>query len=145
LSTTGGRALSTIAAISGLYDVIVGALLFFGRTLMATWFGVPLPVPPIHADLNAIFVTSVGIGYWWPYRDPVRHRGYLWVMGPGLKGAGAAAFILDYLLRDAPASFLLFAACDGTLAVATLAGLLATRASRPTAGVGSNTSELPAR
>lgn len=127
MSTPGARALSLIAAISGLYDILVGALLFWGRPQLAAWFDVTLPVPPIHADLNALFVTCVGIGYWFPYRDPDRYRGYLWVMGPVLKGAGAATFILDYLYRGSPASYLLFAASDGTLAAATLIALIATR------------------
>ena len=34
-------------------------------------------------------------------------------MGPLLKGAGAAAFLLDYAFRGSPRSFLLFAASDG--------------------------------
>jgi hypothetical protein len=46
-------------------------------------------------------------------------------MGPLLKGAGAIAFVLDYLIRHSPASFLLFAASDGALAVATLWILMA--------------------
>jgi hypothetical protein len=50
----------------------------------------------------------------------------MWVMGPFLKGAGAAAFILDYFYRGSPASFLLFAASDGTLALVTLFALLRT-------------------
>jgi hypothetical protein len=49
-------------------------------------------------------------------------------MGVGLKSAGALAFLLDYTLRGSPASFLLFAASDGTLAVLTLAALLRSRA-----------------
>jgi hypothetical protein len=52
----------------------------------------------------------------------------MWVMGPGLKGGGAAAFVLDYLLRNSPRSFLLFAASDGALALLTLAALTVRRA-----------------
>ncbi len=89
-------------------------------------FGSPPPVPPIFADLDAIFLLAIGIGYWLPYRDPSRYRGYLWVMGPLLKGAGALAFVLDYLLRGSPPMFLLFAASDGTLALITLVALLRT-------------------
>ena len=48
-------------------------------------------------------------------------------MGPILKGAGAAAFTLDYLLRGSPKSFLLFAASDGALAALTLYALLRER------------------
>ena len=95
---------------------------------MAATFGVPPAVPIIHAKLNAIFLLSIGIGYALPYRDPVRYRGYLWVMGPLLKGAGAAAFLIDYFVNGSPRSFLLFAASDGVLAIWTLAALSATRA-----------------
>jgi hypothetical protein len=61
-----------------------------------------------------------------PWRDPVRYRGYLWVMGPVLKGAGATAFVVDHVLRGSPRSFLLFAASDGTLALLTLWALIRT-------------------
>ena len=37
----------------------------------------------------------------------------MWIMGPLLKGAGALVFVLDYVYRGSPASFLLFAASDG--------------------------------
>ena len=60
------------------------------------------------------------LGYYFPWRDPFRHRGYIWIMGPLLKGAGAIAFLLDYCFRGSPASFLLFAAADGSLALLTL-------------------------
>ena len=119
--------LSRIAALSGLYDFVVGACLLVLTSQMAAAFGSPPPLPPIFADLNGIFLLAVGIGYWLPYRDPVRYRGYLWVMGPFLKGAGALAFVLDYLFRGSPKMFLLFAASDGALALVTLAALLASR------------------
>lgn len=124
----------TIALISCIYDVSVGMMLMFFRGSLQTWFGLPAAVPPIHVDLNAIFVTAVGIGYLMPYRDPDRHRGYMWVMGPLLKGAGAAAFVLDYFLRGSPPGFLLFAASDGTLALVTLIALVGTtsRGAAPT-------------
>lgn len=119
--------LRTVAAISGLYDTVVGALLLFASAWLARVFGVSPASPPIFSDLNAIFLLSIGIGYYLPYSDPVRYRGYLWVMGPALKGVGALTFILDYLLRDSPRSFLLFAASDGMLALVTLYALLRER------------------
>ena len=121
--------LSLVAAISGLYDTVVGALLLFAADLLAAWFGVPPASPRIFSDLNALFLIAIGIGYYFPWRDPVRYRGYMWVMGPLLKGAGAIAFLLDYIYRGSPPMFLLFAASDGTLALLTLAALLA-RSSR---------------
>jgi len=111
--------LRALALVSGIYDIAVGVSLTAGRPLLMALFQLPAPAPPIHADLNALFVTVVGIGYWWPYRDPVRYRWYMWLMNPVLKGTGAAVFVADHLLRGSPSSFLLFAACDGTLAALT--------------------------
>ena len=116
-----------MAAVSGLYDAVAGAAMLAGRPLFARWFGVPLPDPPIHADLNGIFLLSIAAGYLIPYRHPDSREGraYLWVMGPLLKGAGAAAFMLNYSVRHSPPSYLLFAASDATLALLTLWALLA--------------------
>ena len=102
-------------------------MMIAGRPIFARLFDVPLPVPPIHADLNGVFLLSVAAGYLITYRQPASDGGrlYMWVMGPMLKGGGAAAFLLDYFVRgQSPASFLLFAASDGTLAVLTLWALL---------------------
>jgi hypothetical protein len=119
----------TIAAVSGVYDALVGVLLLWGRPLLSSLFHVPLPTPPIHADLNGIFLLAVAAGYLIPYRHPDAGpaRTYLWIMGPLLKGAGAVAFVLDFLVRHSPRSFLLFAVSDGALALATLWVLLTFR------------------
>lgn len=116
----------TIAAVSGIYDALVGVIMLAGRPLLAQLFSVSLPTPPIHADLNGLFLLSIAAGYLIPYRDPQSSggRAYLWIMGPLLKGAGAAAFVIDYLVRQSPPSFLLFALSDGTLALLTLAALV---------------------
>jgi hypothetical protein len=116
--------LSLVAAISGLYDFIVGAFLLLAPGTLASLFGVPPASPRIFSDLNALFLLAVGAGYYFPWRDPVRYRAYMWVMGPCLKGGGALLFTLDYLFRGSPASFLLFAASDGTLALLTLWALV---------------------
>ena len=120
----------TIAAVSGVYDAAVGVVMLVGRPLFARLFDVPLPTPPIHADLNGIFLLSIAAGYLIPYRAPqsANGRAYLWIMGPVLKGAGAAAFVIDYFVRQSPPSFLLFAVSDGTLALLTLAALVTSSA-----------------
>ncbi|PYR63926.1 MAG: hypothetical protein DMF91_01930 [Acidobacteria bacterium] len=128
--------LRLIAAVSGIYDALVGAVMLLGRPLLVRLFDVPAPQPPIHADLNGIFLIAVAAGYLIPFRDPDRGRGYLWVMGPLLKGGGALAFVLDYVVRHSPRSFLLFAASDGTLALITLWALL-------TVGASTSTTESP--
>jgi hypothetical protein len=116
-----------IAAVSGVYDALVGVALLAGRPMLARLFSVPLPEPPIHAELNGVFLLAVAAGYLIPYREPQSSggRSYLWVMGPLLKGGGALTFVLDYLLRHSPRSYLLFACSDGALALVTLAILLA--------------------
>jgi hypothetical protein len=116
--------LSFVAGFSGLYDIVVGAFLLFGADTLASLFGVPPASPRIFSDLNALFLIAVGVGYYFPWRDPQRYRGYLWIMGPLLKGSGALAFLLDYIFRGSPASFLLFAASDGALALLTLWALV---------------------
>jgi len=117
----------TIAAVSLVYDALVGVLMLAGRPLLAQVFSVSVPTPPIHADLNGIFLLAIAAGYLIPYRDPqsAGGRAYLWVMGPLLKGAGAATFVLDYFVRHSPSSFLLFAVSDGAIALLTLAALTA--------------------
>ena len=122
-----------MAAVSGIYDAIVGVTMLAGRPLLASLFNVALPEPPIHADLNGIFLLSIAAGYLIPYREPdsAGGRNYLWVMGPLLKGAGAATFLLDHFLRGSPPTFLLFAFSDGALALITLWALMTTTQQRP--------------
>ena len=117
-----------VAAVSGIYDALVGVAMLAGRPLLVRLFDVPPPDPPIHADLNGVFLLAVAAGYLIPYREPrsIAGRSYLWVMGPLLKGAGAIVFLLDHVVRHSPRSFLLFAASDGALALVTLAALLST-------------------
>jgi hypothetical protein len=118
--------LRAIAAVSLVYDALAGVLMVAGRPLLAQRFGVHLPDPPIHGDLNGLFLLSIAAGYLIPYRDPGSRGGrtYMWVMGPMLKGAGALTFVADYVVRQSTRSSLLFAATDGTLAALTLWALL---------------------
>jgi len=117
--------LRAIAAVSGIYDAIIGVTMLVGRPLLAQLFNVALPNPPIHADLNGLFLLSIAAGYLIPYREPdsAGGRAYLWIMGPLLKGAGATAFVIDYFVRHSPPAFLLFAVSDGAVAVLTLFAL----------------------
>lgn len=134
-----------IAGLSLVYDISIGVALFLFRPQLQTYFALPAPQPPIHADLNAIFVTFVGIGYLLPLRDPVRFRAYLWVFGVGLKYVGAIAFVGDYFYRQSPASLLLFAVSDALVASLTLIALrFRPQAARPEpqAGVTAEASSL---
>lgn len=126
------RRLRVIAAVSGVYDALAGVVMLAGRPLFNRLFNLSPPSPPIHADLNGIFLLAVAAGYLIPYRDPESRSGrsYLWAMGPGLKGAGALAFALDSVFRGSPSSLLLFAADDGTLAALTFWALSTSSARR---------------
>jgi hypothetical protein len=122
-----------IAGLSLVYDVSIGVALGWFRPQLQAFFSLPAPQPPIHADLNAIFVIFVGLGYLLPLREPVRYRAYLWVFGVGLKYVGALAFLGDYFYRQSPASLLLFALSDAVVASLTLAALrLQPHATSPT-------------
>jgi hypothetical protein len=119
--------LRPIAAVSGIYDGAIGLYLLLAADRFAALFGVAPARPPIFSDLNGLFLLCIAAGYYWPYRDPAGARWYLWIFNVALKGAGALAFLIDYFVRHSPASFLLFAAGDGTLALLTLAALAGSR------------------
>jgi hypothetical protein len=123
-----------VAVVSGLYDIALAAALLLGRRWLVEVFGVPAPVPAVHADLNGLFALAVGLGYVLPYRRPDTWRAYLWLMGPFLKGLGAVLFGADHVLRGSPASFLVFAVCDGALAAWTTWALVMTRGTGLKAG-----------
>ena len=125
------RTLSLIAAVSGLYDVVIGAGLLLAPVTIAGWFGVAPPIPLLFVNIAGWLLVAVGIGYWQPYRRPDAHRAYLWVMGPLLKGGGAVIFAIDHVARQSPAAFLLFAVTDAALALVTLWALVASRAPAP--------------
>lgn len=121
------RLLRSVVVLSAAYDLVLGAALLFAPGTVGAWFGVPPPATPIHANLNGLFAAAIGVGYLVVLPRLDRSRWYLWLMGPGLKGAGAALFVLDFLLRGSPAAFLVFAAGDGSLAVLTWVALRRTR------------------
>ena len=135
--------LRAVALLSGFYDTAVGLALLLAAERVASLFGVAPPVPAVFGDTNGIFLVSVGVGYWLPWRDPHRYRAYLWLMGPFLKGMGAAVFLRDYVVRGSPESFLLFAASDGALALVTLAALIRERP--PSGAAASRRAESPRR
>ena len=121
---TAERAQSVVAGISLVYDLAIGLALLAATDRFASLFGVVVPEPRIFVTLTGIFLVCVGLGYAQPMRDPQRHRAYLWIFGPLLKGAGALVFIWEHVVNNAPGSYLLFASTDGVLAIATLAALL---------------------
>jgi hypothetical protein len=112
-------ALRTLALVSGVYDLALAVPMLLVAPQVAAAMGAPPPVPLINAQLNGVFTLSLAAGYFWAARDVDARRGYLWVAGVLAKGLGASLFVLDHFLHGSPASFLLFAVTDGSLAVLT--------------------------
>jgi hypothetical protein len=118
------RALRTLALVSGVYDLLLAVPMLLIAPQVAAMMGAPPPVPLINAQLNGVFTLSLAAGYFWAARDVEGRRGYLWVAGVLAKALGAALFVLDHFQNASPASFLLFAVTDGSLAVLTALFLL---------------------
>jgi hypothetical protein len=116
--------LKTLALLSGIYDLLLAAPMLLAPVATARLFGAPPPVPVLNAELNGVFTLTLAAGYFWAAQDVESRRGYLWVAGVLAKGLGAALFVADHFARASPASFLLFAATDGALALLTLLFLL---------------------
>lgn len=118
------RQQSAVAGISCAYDLILGLALLAAADAFAALFGVTVPEPRTFVTICGVLLVCVGLGYLAPWRDPARHQHYLWIFGVLLKGAGALIFLVEHVMHGAPASYLLFAASDGALALATLVVLL---------------------
>jgi hypothetical protein len=112
--------LRTLALVSGVYDLLLGLPMLVAAPLVARGFGAPAPVPAVNAQLNGVFALALALGYFWAARDVASRRGYLWVAGVFAKGVGASLFLVDHFVHASPASFLIFAASDGVLALLTL-------------------------
>jgi hypothetical protein len=112
-------ALRTLALVSGVYDLALALPMLLIAPQLAAVMGAPPPVPLINAQLNGVFTLSLAAGYFWAARDVEARRGYLWVAGVLAKGLGAALFVLDHFQHGSPATFLLFAVTDGSLAILT--------------------------
>lgn len=121
------KALKTLAWVSALYDAALALPLLVAPVAMARLFDAPPPVPVLNAQLNGLFTLVLALGYVWAAGDVEGRRGYLWLAGVVAKALGAALFVFDHFARSSPASFLLFAATDGTLAIVTAFLLLRRR------------------
>jgi hypothetical protein len=119
--------LRTLAYVSAVYDFALALPLLVAAPVVARLMGAPAPEPVINAQLNGLFTLTLAVGYLWAAADVESRRGYLWIAGVLAKGLGCALFLADHVFRQSPATYLLFAATDGTLALLTLALLLRAR------------------
>ena len=125
VNETGG--LRALALVSAAYDFALALPLLVAANATARMMGAPEPQPLINAQLNGLFTLTLALGYLWAAGDVAARRGYLWIAGVFAKGLGAVLFVADHLAGRSPATFLLFAVTDGTLALVTLALLLRRR------------------
>jgi hypothetical protein len=116
--------LKTLAIVSGVYDLLLALPMLVASPALAQAFGSPPPVPLVNAQLNGVFTLTLAVGYFWAAQDAEERRGYFWVAGVLAKGLGAGLFLWDHFTQGSPATFLLFVATDGLLALWTLAILL---------------------
>jgi hypothetical protein len=119
--------LRTLALVSGVYDLLLGASMLAAAPLVARLFGTAPPEPLINAWLTGVFALARAGGYFWAARDVDARRGYLWWAGGFAKGLGALVFVVDHFANGSPRAFLLFAASDATLALLTLVLLIRPR------------------
>jgi hypothetical protein len=113
-----------LALVSGVYDLLLGLSMLAAAPALARLFGAPPPAPLVNAWLNGVFALTLAGGYFWAARDVVARRGYLWWAGVFAKGLGALVFLVDHVVNGSPATYLLFAVTDATLALLTLALLI---------------------
>ena len=118
--------LRALALVSGVYDLLLGVGMLTAAPALARLFGAPAPVPLVNAWLNGVFTLTLAGGYFWAARAVEARRGYLWWAGVFAKSLGAIVFLVDHFANGSPSSYLLFAACDGTLALLTLGLLVGT-------------------
>ena len=125
------RGLRALALVSAFYDLALGLPMLLAAPQIARLMGAGPPSPLINAQLNGLFTITLALGYFWAAGDVEARRGYLWIAGVAAKGAGSLLFVVDHFANGSPASFLLFAATDGALALATLVLLSRPRPGRP--------------
>lgn len=102
----------TFFLVAALYDIILGAVFFFGFGVIFSALGIESPNNNSYAHLTAGFVFTQGLGYWFVYQDPSRNEGIVKV-GLAYKaifaGLGFFYFAIGQLLHPI---FLVFAVAD---------------------------------
>ena len=73
--------------VLGLCNVVAGALLAFGPSLVAPLDGVHAPAARLFAASGGLLLVTIAIGAW--RMPPAGLRSYLWLFGVGVKVAAA--------------------------------------------------------
>ena len=88
----------TFFLVAALYDMILGAVFFFGYVQAFDLLGIALPNNTSYIHLTAAFVFVQGLGYWFVFQSPIANRGIVKI-GLVYKAAFASLSIY-YLLID---------------------------------------------
>jgi hypothetical protein len=83
--------LQLLAVICAVVNVGAGLALAASRGGVVGQLGLPPPLP-FYADLLAVFLVAIGLGFVIAITDPRRYRGYLWIFGVGVKLVAASLF-----------------------------------------------------
>src|SRR3989344_1977290 len=66
--------------IAAIYDFVLGILFLFFYAQIFNYFGIDLPQFPEYLQVSAVFVATLGIGYFLIYKNIDRNRD-LWKLG----------------------------------------------------------------
>lgn len=111
----------------GLCNFVAGALLAFAPARVAPLDGLHSPAATLSLRSAAACLVAMALGAWWVPADA--QRGYLWIFGVGLKGAGALVWAATaWDTRVGP--IWVAAAVDVAIAMVIAGGLVTTRPTR---------------
>ena len=89
--------------VAGVFNLVGGAVGFFVFENHLTDAGLPAPVYRHPFQLLFLLVIILGVGYLMVWRDPIRHRGIVWI-GLLTKVAGWAISLHALRIGELPAS-----------------------------------------
>jgi hypothetical protein len=119
--------------VAALYDILLGAAYFLVYPSLYAHFGIELPNHPGYVQLNALFVTIMGVGFWMVANAPARNRDLI-ALGSLFKVAYAGIVFVYWARGLMPSMWLIWAVCDTLFLVAFLAALRALPKAEPPRG-----------
>jgi hypothetical protein len=115
--------LQLLAIVNAVINAGLGTALLLTRGAVYGRVGLPVPLP-FHAQILAVFLIAIGVGFVPAVMDPKRQRPYLWIFGVGVRLAGGGLFLRVWLLGVTGWLVGALAAGDLVLAVLMILALL---------------------
>jgi hypothetical protein len=110
--------------VAALYDIVLGVIYLFAYPGLYAYFGVELPNHPGYVQLNALFVTVMGVGFWMVANARARNRDLI-RLGVLFKLAYSILVLTYYARGMMPAVWVMWAVCDLLFVVAFVVALRA--------------------